>query len=108
MARSNFNKVLEEALRSYVDNLHTDWDEWLDCVEFAHNGAIVSTRAWYVPIFTRLPLRPIVTASQTLRCFKFCHSELNLMKDAQNHARSHVQVVNTPYRGLPNLNMLVN
>ena len=37
------NKVLEEALRSYINNLHTDWDDWLDCVEFAHNRAIVST-----------------------------------------------------------------
>ena len=31
------NKVLEEMLRSYVSNLHTDWDEWIDCAEFATN-----------------------------------------------------------------------
>jgi transposase InsO family protein len=37
------NKVLEEALRSYVDVLHTDWDEWLDCVEFANNKSVAAS-----------------------------------------------------------------
>jgi hypothetical protein len=37
------NKVLEEAIRSYVNNLHNDWDSWLDCIEFAHNISVASS-----------------------------------------------------------------
>ena len=30
-------------MQSYVSNRLKDWDDWLDCVESAHNKAIVST-----------------------------------------------------------------
>ena len=39
------NKVLEEAIRSYVNNLHNDWDTWIDCVEFAHNRSTASAHS---------------------------------------------------------------
>lgn len=33
------NKTLEEMIRSFVNSSHTDWDEYLDCAEFAINKA---------------------------------------------------------------------
>ena len=36
------NKTLEEMLRSYVNTCHNDWDQWLDCAEFAINKARAS------------------------------------------------------------------
>jgi hypothetical protein len=32
-----FNKVVEEMLRHFVSPMHDDWDEFLDCAEFAFN-----------------------------------------------------------------------
>jgi hypothetical protein len=32
-----FNQVVEEMLRHFVSPTHDDWDEYLDCAEFAFN-----------------------------------------------------------------------
>ena len=54
------DKVLEEALRSYVDSLHTNWDEWLDCMEFAHNKSTVASHGMtpFSLVYHHDPLSP--------------------------------------------------
>ena len=54
------NKVLEEALRSYVDVLHTDWDEWLDCAEFANNKSVAASHGMtpFSLVYHHEPLSP--------------------------------------------------
>ena len=54
------NKVLEEAFRSYVDVLHTDWDEWLDCAEFANNKSVAAAHGMtpFSLVYHHEPLSP--------------------------------------------------
>ena len=54
------NKVLEEMLRSYVSTLHTDWDEWIDCAEFATNksNACAHGMSPFSLVYQHEPLAP--------------------------------------------------
>ena len=54
------NKTLEEMLRSYVNLSHNDWDEWLDCAEFAINKSRAAATGCspFELVFQHTPLSP--------------------------------------------------
>ena len=54
------NKTLEEMLRSYVNLSHNDWDEWLDCAEFAINKSRASATGCspFELVFQHTPMSP--------------------------------------------------
>lgn len=54
------NKTLEEMLRSYVNLSHNDWDEWLDCAEFAINKSRAAATGCspFELVFQHTPMSP--------------------------------------------------
>ena len=108
------NKVLEEAIRAYVNSLHTNWSQWIDCIEFAHNKATVASHGMSpfslvyhhepmsppeLALFQGLPLRtrcndvnPVVPTLKTRAGRKHCVSWVTrfstarqLLQQAKDH-----------------------
>ena len=54
------NKTIEEMLRAYVNTSHNDWDQWLDCAEFAINKARAAATGVcpFQLVFQHTPLSP--------------------------------------------------
>ena len=55
-----YNQTLEEMLRSFVNEMHDDWDMWLDCAEFAINKAKVASHGCspFDLVYVHTPLSP--------------------------------------------------
>ena len=54
------NKTIEEMLRAYVNTSHNDWDQWLDCAEFAINKAKAAATGVcpFQLVFQHTPMAP--------------------------------------------------
>lgn len=59
------NRTLEEILRAYVDDKHTDWDQRLSAAEFAINNA-PSASTGFSPFYLNYGYHPLTPATSTV------------------------------------------
>lgn len=87
------NRTLEEALRAYVNDTHTDWDDHLSGIEFAiNNSPHASTKQ--TPFFLNYGVHPLTPSSldlSTLTSNQGANDFLTRLHDDLETARFHLQ-----------------
>ena len=63
------NRTIEEILRAYVNDKHTDWDERLSAAEFAYNNA-PSASSGKSPFYLNYGYHPLTPATMDLAAIK--------------------------------------
>jgi RNase H-like domain found in reverse transcriptase/Integrase zinc binding domain/Reverse transcriptase (RNA-dependent DNA polymerase)/Chromo (CHRromatin Organisation MOdifier) domain len=87
-------RTLKEALRSYVNTRHTNWDEHLVHLEFAYNNAIHKSTG-YSPFYLNYGYHPRVPSTIPREELRFLNKDLtNFFEDWEQdvaHAKSNLE-----------------